>query len=275
LAKHGPELLLPKEDLFQEDLLQNTPLTKPVTPVSPRKPPKNNNAKNQANELQMRRNLDEGTSKGKNNMPAKNLPERPLRPKPVRPVSQTGQTSFAQTDRKNNNRGSTLKFATPDLPIHPTDCNETLGMPGTPRGQPLPQRNCTETLSIMGNHKSLDQTSRTRAPPKTTKSESFPQVWRGKVTKERGTRSSCVTPAPNPAKKCLQNFATKIPRKGSENHQKGKLPAQALRSRRVSSASKLPAPCDPKPVRPILQTGQAGFGQTATPGLRPRLCGSA
>jgi hypothetical protein len=23
------------------------------------------------------------------------------------------------------------------------------------------------------------------------------------------------------------------------------------------------------------QTGQAGFGQTATPGLRPRLCGSA
>jgi hypothetical protein len=30
----------------------------------------------------------------------------------------------------------------------------------------------------------------------------------------------------------------------------------------------------PKPVRPILQTDQAGFGLTATPGLRPRLCGS-
>jgi hypothetical protein len=39
--------------------------------------------------------------------------------------------------------------------------------------------------------------------------------------------------------------------------------------------SKLPAPCDPKPVRLDLQTGQAGFGQTAMPGLRPRLCGSA
>jgi hypothetical protein len=32
LAKLGPELLLPKKDLFQEDL-QNTPLTKPVKPL--------------------------------------------------------------------------------------------------------------------------------------------------------------------------------------------------------------------------------------------------
>jgi hypothetical protein len=33
LAKLGPELLLPKEDLFHEDILQNTPLTKQVRPV--------------------------------------------------------------------------------------------------------------------------------------------------------------------------------------------------------------------------------------------------
>jgi hypothetical protein len=33
LAKLGAELLLPKEDLFQEDLLHNTLLTKPVRPV--------------------------------------------------------------------------------------------------------------------------------------------------------------------------------------------------------------------------------------------------
>jgi hypothetical protein len=32
-VKLGPELLLLKEDLFQEDLLQNTPLTKLVGPV--------------------------------------------------------------------------------------------------------------------------------------------------------------------------------------------------------------------------------------------------
>jgi hypothetical protein len=33
----------------------------------------------------------------------------------------------------------------------------------------------------------------------------------------------------------------------------------------VSSASKLLAPCDPKPVKPVLQSGQAGFDLTATP----------
>jgi hypothetical protein len=31
----------------------------------------------------------------------------------------------------------------------------------------------------------------------------------------------------------------------------------------------------PQTGQPVLQTGQVGFGQTATPGLRPRLCGSA
>jgi hypothetical protein len=117
------------------------------------------------------------------------------------------------------------------------DCSKTLGMPGSPHGRPLPQRNCTETLSIMVNRKSRDQTSRTRAPTKTTKSESFPRVWRGNVTKKRGTRSSCVTPTPNPAKKHLQNSATKIPRKGSENHQKGKMgeTTKALRNHAESS----------------------------------------
>jgi hypothetical protein len=123
-----------------------------------------------------------------------------------------------QTERENRNRGSTLNFASPDLPIHPKDCRETLGVPGSPHGRPLSQRNCTETLSIKGNHKSRDSTSRTRAPTRTTKSKNFPRVWRGKVTKKRGARSSCVTPTPNPAKKCLQNRATKISRKGSENH---------------------------------------------------------
>jgi hypothetical protein len=44
----------------------------------------------------------------------------------------------------------------------------------------------------------------------------------GQGHQKRGTRSSCVTPTQNPAKKRLQNSATKIPRKGSENHQKGK-----------------------------------------------------
>jgi hypothetical protein len=129
---------------------------------------------------------------------------------------------------KKGNRGSTLNFG---------DCSKTLGMPGSPHGRRLPQRNCNETLSIMGNRKSHEKTSRTRVPMKTTKSESFPRVWRGKVTTKRGTRSSCVTPTPNPAKKRLQNSATKIPRKGSENHQKGKTgkTTKALRNHAESS----------------------------------------
>jgi hypothetical protein len=118
---------------------------------------------------------------------------------------------------------STLNFAWPDPPIHPTDCSETLGIPGSPHGRPLPQTNSTKTLSIMGNLKSCGSTSRPRTPQKTTKSESFPRVWRGKVTKKRGTRSSCVTPTTNATKKCLQNSTTKFSRKGSENHQKGKM----------------------------------------------------
>jgi hypothetical protein len=72
---------------------------------------------------------------------------------------------------------------------------------------------------------------------KTTKSKSFPRVWRGKVTKKRGTRSSSVTPTPNPIKKRLENPATKIPRKDSENHQKGKTgeTTKALRNHAESS----------------------------------------
>jgi hypothetical protein len=105
-------------------------------------------------------------------------------------------------------------------------------------GRPLPQKNCTETLSIMGNRKSCDQTSRTRAQLKTTKFESFPRVWRSKVTKKRGTRSSSVTPTPNPAKKRLQNSGTKIPRKGSENHQKRK-PGETIKALRNHTKSSI------------------------------------
>jgi hypothetical protein len=50
----------------------------------------------------------------------------------------------------------------------------------------------------------------------------FQRVSWSKITKKRGTRSSYVTSNKNPSKKHPQNFPTKIPRKGSENHQKGK-----------------------------------------------------
>jgi hypothetical protein len=48
--------------------------------------------------------------------------------------------------------------------------------------------------------------------------ESFPRDLRGKITKKRGTPTSCVIPKTNPTKKSLQNLPTKIPRKSSENN---------------------------------------------------------
>jgi hypothetical protein len=51
---------------------------------------------------------------------------------------------------------------------------------------------------------------------KTTKSKVFPRIWGGgggKITKERGTTSSCVIPTTKPTKKLLRNLPTKIARK--------------------------------------------------------------
>jgi hypothetical protein len=91
-----------------------------------------------------------------------------------------------------------------------------------PHGKPIPQRVSTKMLSIMGARKSHASTSRTQAPLKTTESKAFPRIWRGKVTKKRRIRSSCVTPTTNPTKKHHQNLPTKFNQKGSENHQKRK-----------------------------------------------------
>jgi hypothetical protein len=73
-----------------------------------------------------------------------------------------------------------------------------------------------------------------RKPPN---QRAFHRFGGARSPKKRGTRSSCVTPTPNPAKKRLQNPATKIPRKGSENHQKGKTgeTTKALRNHAESS----------------------------------------
>jgi hypothetical protein len=56
----------------------------------------------------------------------------------------------------------------------------------------------------------------------TPKSKPFQRVSSIKITKQRGTRSSYVTPNNNPSKKHPQDFPMENPRKGSENHQKEK-----------------------------------------------------
>jgi hypothetical protein len=114
---------------------------------------------------------------------------------------------------------STLNFPSPDLSNHPTDCSETLEMAGLPPRQPLPQRNRPETLTIKGNRGFRPSRSRTRATRKTTKSRPIQGGSWDKVTSERGTRSSYVTPNKNPTKNCPQNSATKLTTKSSENHQ--------------------------------------------------------
>jgi hypothetical protein len=108
--------------------------------------------------------------------------------------------------------GSTLNFPSPDLPNHYTDCSETSGIAGLPPGQPLSQRNQPESLTIKSNRRFRLSRARTRATQKTTKSSPNQGRFGGKVTSQRGTRSSYVTP-------------NKIPKKSSsklrqDNHNK-------------------------------------------------------
>jgi hypothetical protein len=111
LAKLGPELLLPKEDLFQEDLLQNTLLTKSVRSVLQtghtgfaQKTPKINRPKTK----QTNSKRDETWTGGLLRQRTTRLPKiflnghcdqnrSDLFPKPVMPVSprQTGKTAPA------------------------------------------------------------------------------------------------------------------------------------------------------------------------------------
>jgi hypothetical protein len=135
--------------------------------------------------------------------------------KPVRPV-------LAWTVGKNSTRGKNSNLQAIDLPIRSTDQSETLGIVGVPRGLPLARSSVPKTHSIKRNRKSTLKNTFPRKPPKTPKSKPFQSVCWIKITKQRGTRSSYVTSNKNPSKKHPQNFPTEIPRKGSENHQKGK-----------------------------------------------------
>jgi hypothetical protein len=186
--------------------------------------------------------------------------------------------------------------------------SETLGIARVPHGLPLARSSVPKTHSINMNRKSTLKNTFPRKPPKTLKSKPFQRDCWSKITKQRGTRSSYMTSNKNPSKKHPQNFPTENPRRGSENHKKGKMgeaqtsleephriiytyherfiqglastrlsfpltgyhlealklalrvaSTQALRSRHVSFASKLPTPCDPnrsdhfpKPARPVL-----------------------
>jgi hypothetical protein len=144
------------------------------------------------------------------------------RDKPVKPVWETGQTGFAWAAEKNIARGKNPTHQAIDLPIRSMDQSETLGTVGVPRGLPLSKSSVPKTHSIKRNRKSTLKNTFPWKPPKTLKSKPFRRICWINITKKRGTRSSYVTSNKNPSKKRPQNFSTKIPRKGSENHRKGK-----------------------------------------------------
>jgi hypothetical protein len=135
--------------------------------------------------------------------------------KPVRSV-------LAWTVRKNSTRGKNSNLQAIDLPIRSTDQSETLGIVRVPHGLPLARSSVPKTHFIKKNRKSTLKNTYPRKPLKTPKSKPFRRVCWIKVTKQRGTRFSYVTSNKNPSKKHPQIFPTEIPRKISENHQKGK-----------------------------------------------------
>jgi hypothetical protein len=61
----------------------------------------------------------------------------------------------------------------------------------------------------------------TQNPKTKKKTNDLPRDLRGKITKKRGTPTSCVIPNTNPTKNRLQNLPAKIHQKDSANHRKG------------------------------------------------------
>jgi hypothetical protein len=99
------------------------------------------------------------------------------------------------------------------------DCSKTSGIAGLPPRKPPPHRNRPEMLTIKRNRRNRLSRSRTRPTRKTTKSSLIQGRFGGKVTIQRGTRSSYVTPTKNPRNR-TQNSAKKSTTKSSENHHK-------------------------------------------------------
>jgi hypothetical protein len=87
------------------------------------------------------------------------------------------------------------------------------------------------------NRKYCASTSRTRRTQKPPKSKAFLRDLKGKITKKRGTPTSCVISKSNLGKKHLQILPTRIPRKGSKITKKDKWERhnQALRNQAESS----------------------------------------
>jgi hypothetical protein len=140
-------------------------------------------------------------------------------------------------------RGSNPNFFAPDLPNHSTDCSETSGIAGLPPGQPLPQRNRPESLTIKRSRRNRFSRSRTRSTRKTAKSSPIRRRFGGKVTSQRGTRSSYVTPTKDPKKSSSKHRQQRAPKINTKKDGKTTLRNNAepsIHTMKVHTRSSLP-----------------------------------
>ena len=128
-------------------------------------------------------------------------------------VTKTGQTGLVKTDGKNASRGKHLFFQPIDLPIHPTDCNQTSGEGGLPLGQPLSQGIHPEMHPKGRNRKSTAENTFFRVHPKTIKSKGFRGVCGGKYHQAKVPKVLIRDPHKQNPKETPSNPLHKNPKK--------------------------------------------------------------
>jgi hypothetical protein len=123
----------------------------------------------------------------------------------------------------NRTRGSTPPNPTLDLPIRSTDKNQTLGIVGTPHGHSIAKLWSTKTHLIKRNRRiSAKNATNPKNQSENPKIEPLSsRIWEGNQRKKT-MKGSCIHPPTNPQENGLETSPSKPPRKGSENHQKGK-----------------------------------------------------
>jgi hypothetical protein len=122
----------------------------------------------------------------------------------------------------NNTRGSTPPNPTPDLPIRSTNSHKTLGIVGIPHGYSIAKLWSTKTLWIKRNQRICAKNTTNPTTTKKPKLSPFTHGFGRGIIGKRTTKGSWIYSQPNPKEKCLKTASIKSPRKGFENHRKGK-----------------------------------------------------
>jgi hypothetical protein len=128
-------------------------------------------------------------------------------------------------------------------------------MPGSPCGQPLPQSNCTETLSIKGNCKSLDNTSRTRAPTKTTKIEPLnSRIREGNHSPKNHEGFPQISPIKSPRARSRENHQERAPKITTKNNREQHIQTSRNHTESSIHATKVHTRSSLPPDHPTLST---------------------